>query len=497
MLKSIRLKIIYLIFFTAFLILVVSDFFVIKELERQQFLNHVAILLSITLGYFFLVFSFVAIIKFVKKNKREAIKSKAILEGMPDALLVSDQEGNITYINSMAEKLFGYTRSELLGQKIETLIPSRFGTNHEKHRKIYFKNPNVRPMGIGLDLYARHKNGQEIPVEISLSLIKADNGMSVMAAVRDITARKKTQRLLDESEERWKSALAIGNQGVWDWYVPEKMIYFSPSWKAMLGYQDNEIKNEQSEYESLIHPDDLPIVWSRIKDHFENKTDEYHCEVRFRCKDGSYKWVLDRGKVISRDDNGKALRAIGTHTDIHDLKEQEVKFKQLAEHDALTGLISRTFFNDRLTEAILMAKRHHDNVAILFLDLDDFKQINDTYGHATGDLFLCAAVNRIKNSLRGSDTFARVGGDEFILLLTEIKDENQVLKIVKKIMHQLSKGFLINKKKLSLTLSIGIALHPKNGKELLIEKADAAMYYVKQNGKNNFKMYDNTLKINK
>jgi len=538
--KLIRLKNIYLIFVAAFLILIVSNIFVIKELkertliynqmlsmghplieqqskelEHVKFVNLFAILLSNMLSYIFIVILFVAIIKLVKANNLEHLKElqlekekrhleesqrievESLLEGMPDALVICNQKGDITYINLLAEKLLGYTRSELLGQKIERLVPNRFGTNHEKYRDSYFEKSKARPMGMGLELYARHKNGFEIPVEISLSSIENANGKGAIAAIRDVTKRKEIQRLLDESEKRWKYALESGNQGVWDWYVPEKIIYFSHTWKAMLGYQDDEIKNEQSEFESLVHPDDLPKVWHCINDHFENKTDEYHCEVRFLCKDGSYKWVLARGKVLSRDDDGKVLRALGTHTDISSLKEQEAKLKQLAERDALTGLINRPFFVDRLAQAITLAKRHRDNVAILFLDLDDFKQVNDTYGHTTGDLLLCDVANRIKNSVRESDTLARLGGDEFVLLLNEIKDENEFVKIVKKIMGNFSKEFLINDKKLRVTLSIGIALYPRNGEELLIEKADAAMYYVKRNGKNNFKLYNNALKISK
>lgn len=429
--------------------------------------------------------------------QRVTIEVKSLLEGAPDALVISDQKGKITYINSMAEKLFGYTRSELMGQKIETLIPNRFGIQHEKHRQSYFKKPYVRPMGHGLELYAMHKNGLEIPVEINLSPIETDTGMAVIAAIRDITEHKQMQRLLAESEERWKFALESGNQGVWDWYVPEKIIYFSHTWKTMLGYQDDEIKNEQSEFESRVHPDDLPKVWRCIQDHFEKKTDEYICEVRFRCKNGSYKWVLDRGKVISRDPDGKVLRAIGTHTDIGHLKEQEIKLKQLAEHDPLTGLINRALFQDRLIQAISLANRHQDNIAILFLDLDEFKLINDTHGHAMGDLLLCAAAECIKNSIRDSDTLARLGGDEFAILLIEITNEKQVVNIVEKIMHHFSKGFLIKEKKFIATLSIGIALYPKNGKQLLIEKADAAMYYVKRHGKNNYKMYDNSIQMTK
>lgn len=146
--------------------------------------------------------------------------------------------------------------------------------------------------------------------------------------MQDDYNRKKIENALAESEIRWKYALESAQQGVWDWHVPEKIIYFSHAWKNMLGYKDDEIKNEQSEFESRVHPDDLENVWKNINLHFEKKSDEYKCEVRFRCKDGSYKWILDRGKVIDRAPDGKVLRAIGTHTDISDLKN-ELEAKEL------------------------------------------------------------------------------------------------------------------------------------------------------------------------
>lgn len=147
--------------------------------------------------------------------------------------------------------------------------------------------------------------------------------------------RKQMEEALRESEERWKFALESANQGVWDWHVPEKIIYFSHAWKTMLGYQDEEIKNEQYEFESRVHPDDLQKVWKEVNDHFAGKTPDYMCEVRFRCKDGSYKWILDRGKAIERASDGRVLRAIGTHTDISELKEKEsalIEAKNNVEH---------------------------------------------------------------------------------------------------------------------------------------------------------------------
>ena len=174
-------------------------------------------------------------------------------------------------------------------------------------------------------------------ISVSIQFSDINKSKDMLMLVQDITERKNIEADFSESEARWKFALATAGHGVWDWHVPEKIIYFSHEWKSMLGYTDDEIKNQQSEFESRVHPEDLNRVWKCIHDYFEQKTNEYVCEVRFRCKDGSYKWVLDRGKVINRAPDGTVLRVIGTHTDISVLKkgEEELKLSQIDLKESL------------------------------------------------------------------------------------------------------------------------------------------------------------------
>ena len=181
---------------------------------------------------------------------------------------------------------------------------------------------------------------------------------------------------------------------------------------------------------------------------------------------------------------------------IRDLSERkliEEKLKNIAEHDSLTGLINRPLFNDRLSKDIIVANRYHNNLAVLFLDLDNFKQINDNFGHDVGDIILRCAAECIQKCVRAIDSLARIGGDEFVLVLSRITKEEDAIKVAKKIINKFAKGFKISNKKIFITLSIGIALYPKNynqDDQELIEKADASMYFVKKNGKNNFKIFD-------
>jgi diguanylate cyclase (GGDEF)-like protein/PAS domain S-box-containing protein len=193
--------------------------------------------------------------------------------------------------------------------------------------------------------------------------------------------------------------------------------------------------------------------------------------------------------LSSLDANERTL-IIATIRDSTEQKSIQEKLKSIAEHDPLTGLVNMPLFKDRVAHGIELAKRNKAFMAVFFVDLDCFKQINDSYGHETGDLLLCAASHCLQTAVRKIDTVARIGGDEFALSLLEIKNENDAVEIAKKIIHRFSSGFIIHDKKLTITLSIGISLYPNDGHQSLIEKADSAMYYVKKHGKNNFKLFD-------
>jgi diguanylate cyclase (GGDEF)-like protein/PAS domain S-box-containing protein len=205
-------------------------------------------------------------------------------------------------------------------------------------------------------------------------------------------------------------------------------------------------------------------------------------EVRMLHKDGHIGWIESMCVPIYAD-NGEMEGALGVNRDITKRKQESERLEQLAHHDYLTGVLNRYLLLDRINHLIAQSQRHNRKFALLFVDLDKFKTINDTKGHAFGDQVLIEAANRLKRSIRKSDTVARIGGDEFVLLLENIKGQQEVSKMLQKIVNDLNSECVINGEKFEIKTSIGVALYPEDGStaELLLANADKAMYESKLN----------------
>ena len=207
------------------------------------------------------------------------------------------------------------------------------------------------------------------------------------------------------------------------------------------------------------------------------------------------KWVLSRGMIVKRDKHGKPLRMVGTHTDITARKLLETRLENLAHFDALANVPNRTLFNDRLKLALSYAKREKKMLAVMFIDLDLFKEINDLYGHETGDIVLKKVSRQLVSCVRESDTVARMGGDEFVILLPIIDEIEDVKLVASKIVDAVAQPIKVAKTHLHVTCSIGIAIYPQHGKDekLLVINADMAMYQAKNSGKNQAKFFEESM----
>jgi diguanylate cyclase (GGDEF)-like protein/PAS domain S-box-containing protein len=312
-----------------------------------------------------------------------------------------------------------------------------------------------------------------------------------LARIRTQVALKNAEEALRESEERYALSAQGANDGLWDWNLVDNAIYFSPRWKVMLGYQENEIENRPEEWLDRIHVADRERVKDEIAAHQRGLTPHFESENRVLHKDGSFRWMLSRGLAV-RDASGKALRMAGSQTDITGGKVA----------DALTGLPNRLLFIDRLVRLIEHTKRHKDYLfAVLFLDLDGFKMINDSLGHAIGDQLLIGVANRLEKCLRISDTvtrieklftLARLGGDEFTILLDQVRDSSDATLVADRIMKAIAAPFDLAGKKLFTSASIGIALSNIGYEkpEDLLRDADTAMYRAKTLGKGRYEVFD-------
>ena len=300
---------------------------------------------------------------------------------------------------------------------------------------------------------------------------------------------------LKNSEELWKFALEGAGDGVWDWDIINDKAHFSDRYKEMLGFSDEEVDSSIKEWNNRVHPDDAASLDEAVSDYLSGKAEKYMHEHRVICKDRSIKWVMSRGMIVKRDKHGKPLRMVGTHTDITARKLLETRLENLAHFDALANVPNRTLFNDRLKLALSYAKREKKMLAVMFIDLDLFKEINDLYGHETGDIVLKKVSRQLVSCVRESDTVARMGGDEFVILLPIIDDIEDVKLVASKIVEVVAQPIKVAKTHLHVTCSIGIAIYPQHGKDekLLVINADMAMYQAKKSGKNQAKFFEEAM----
>lgn len=301
---------------------------------------------------------------------------------------------------------------------------------------------------------------------------------------------KNAQKNLKSSKQRLDYVIEGANLGYWDWDCKSDKQIVNSIWLSMLGLEEDEIKQDITDWADRIHPDDLAAAKEAIKQtHKDDKP--YTIEFRMRHKDGHWVWIEGSGAVVQRDSKTKEpLRLAGTHKDITIRKLAEKKISFLALNDSLTKLPNRAALKKELGK--LLTQKRDESFAFLFLDLDYFKNINDMYGHSQGDRIIKKVARRLNNCLNKDDFIARVGGDEFVILKKNIKNlENECDALI----HALDEPFFIENEPNTMGLSLGIALYPKDGTtfEELFKKADTAMYEAKNSGKNRYCFYTSSM----
>ena len=314
----------------------------------------------------------------------------------------------------------------------------------------------------------------------------------LVRSIRYAIARQTADDALRDSEERYALAVQGANDGVFDWDLRSDSIYFSPRWKKMLGYSESEVGPSPREWFERIHPDDVPTFRRKLSAHLDGESGHFRLEHRMRSADGSWLWVLTRGLAVSGAD-GKPSRMAGSQSDITARKVAEEKLQHDALHDDLTSLANRVLFMDRLACALADFERTPEHqFAVLFFDLDRFKNVNDSLGHPLGDKLLRGIAHRLEHYLRPGDTVARIGGDEFAILLNRINDIPGAIHVAERIQELLGMTFSIDGHEVFVTASIGIA-HSATGyrsPDEIMRDADIAMYRAKAAGKARYEVFD-------
>jgi diguanylate cyclase (GGDEF)-like protein/PAS domain S-box-containing protein len=414
-------------------------------------------------------------------------------------LLRADGTRTYTYVSEGVRELYGITPEELMADG--TLLKSLRHPDDDDAVSQNLLLAVASPLPATNTYRILLRDGTVKWVQLtSFSVSLTADGNLRSGIIIDITAHKQTELELRASEERWKLALDSTGDGVWDWHIQAGVEYYSRRYKEMYGYDQDKHWQTSDAYDDVVHPDDKAQLLRDQQAYFNGETPTYSNEHRVRCKDGSYKWVLSRGMVISRDAKGQPLRMIGTHTDISQRKATEALIWQQAHFDPLTGLPNRRRLRERLQsniEALAQRNEPGQRMAVLFIDLDHFKEVNDTLGHNQGDLLLVQAAQRIAQQVGADDTVARMGGDEFTVVLQAVAadDSGALMRRLQAILDALASVYTLDGEQVFISASMGVALYPTDATQVedLFKHADQALYVAKGAGRNRYRFFTKAL----
>ena len=404
----------------------------------------------------------------------------AVIEGMGDGVMVLDTRHRIVDINPAAQRIIGRSASEVIGQPAAQVLSGR------------------------PDLVERYCDVTEAREEVVLGAGEAQRCFDLcisplynrrgrltgrLIVLRDITERKAAENALRESEERFRQVAENAREWIWEVDAHGLYTYASPVVGEILGYKPEEVVGRKHFYD-LFHPEDQGELKKAAFEVFGKKQPFREFINRNVHKNGAAVWLSTSG-VPMLGEAGSLIGYRGADTDITERRQAQEVIRRIAYHDDLTGLPNRRLFRDRVALALARSHRNRQSVAVMMLDLDHFKDVNDTLGHSVGDRLLRAVGDRLAGLLRQSDTVARMGGDEFLLLLPEISGREDAARVARKALEAFRKPFVFDDHKLNITTSIGIALYPGDGEDgdTLIKNADIAMYRAKDQGRDNYQHY--------
>lgn len=420
---------------------------------------------------------------------------RAFMDSSPAVAFLKDDRGRYIYMNKSWESMFRKTAESSYGLTDEQLWPpavARMLCDHDREVlsrdcPVHMIEAMPTPDGAGSEW-----------LTIKFPIDQGEGRRLLGGIAIDITDQRRVEQALRESESRLALVLEGSDLGIWDWHVPTGTVIVNPRWAEMLGYRQDEVPSHISAWETLLHPDDKDRVMEVLNTHLRGETPFYEAEQRLRHRSGEWVWILDRGKVIERDADGNPVRACGTHLDITERKRQEsrlaaqqraleaanVHLESLARTDALTELTNRRAFDRYLARALENAAIRNSPLSLALLDVDHFKDYNDTFGHLAGDEVLRRLADILRSQVRTADMVARFGGEEFMLILPDT-DSAGARGLAERFREAIEAG---NWPHHPVTASFGVATlspdQPPMVAEALIAQADRALYHSKREGRN-------------
>jgi diguanylate cyclase (GGDEF)-like protein/PAS domain S-box-containing protein len=430
-------------------------------------------------------------------------RKAAVLESVLDSIITMDADGTVLEFNSAAERTFGYTKAQAIGRTLaDLIIPARFRDQHRAELARCLTTGTGPLVGTVIETMVLKSDGSEIPVELAITATRSGSAANFTAVLRDITARLHA----DATRARLAAIVDTSDDAIFSVALDDTILTWNAGAERLYGYAVDEIIGER--YTLLVLSENVPVLQSIVAGAVSGHAGQ-PSETQHRRKDGSVVEVslvaspmtdltgrIANVSVIARDITGRKRgeaerQHLSDQLELQRARELDVahalslRMERLAQYDVLTNLPNRTLFDDRLTQAMTSAHRQRGRLAVLFVDLDRFKQVNDLLGHAIGDALLQSVTARLLEAVRASDTVSRHGGDEFVVLVSQIRHPADAGLVADKIMAGLAAPHEIAGHLLEVTASVGISVYPDDGEEAeaLISAADAAMYSAKASGR--------------
>lgn len=408
----------------------------------------------------------------------ETFLKQKLLDSIGDSIFVHDFDGNFIYVNEPAYKTRGYTKDELLEMNLRQLDAAKFSRLIDERMK------DLKEQGEILSETAhKRKDGSVMPIEIHSRLLKIGGKLFSLTVARDITLRKKAEKALQMLETRYRTLVENANEAIIV-LQDERIQYVNPKALQISGYKEKEVLF--APFLQFVHPDNRDSVVERYKTMITNRERAPRVfSIKFMTRNGDTRWLHVNAASIEWENKPAVLLIT---TDITEHREREARLSFMATHDPLTRLANRALLNDHLSLAVASAQRTKKGFPLMFLDLDNFKKVNDTLGHTMGDELLTNIAQRLQAILRGTDTLSRVGGDEFLLLLPDVSTKQGAAKAAERVLSIFQRPFSLHGQSIHITTSIGISMYPEDGEnaDALIRNADDAMYKAKNRGKNSY-----------